>query len=256
MIPDAVTHHTVVVGGRTLAYTARAGSIPLRNAAGDETAQVFSVAYTLDGADRRTRPVTFVWNGGPGSSTMWLHMASFGPVRVAIPSNATPPAPGTPYGAESRHAARPHRSGLHRRGRHGLQPDRRQGNADDVLRHRRGRRRVRQLHPRVDDAQRSLGLAEVPVRRVVRHDARRRRRRPAAGPRDGDRRRRAAVVGARLQRASTTAAAPAKTTDTSRSCRPKPRSRGTITRCRAIRPTWRASSRRRARSRKGRTPRR
>ncbi len=98
-IPEAVTHHAVDVGGRTLAYTARAGSIPLRNAAGDETAQVFSVAYTLDGADKRTRPVTFVWNGGPGSSTMWLHMASYGPVRVAIPSNATPPAPGTAYAA-------------------------------------------------------------------------------------------------------------------------------------------------------------
>ena len=97
-MPDAVTHHTVVVGGRTLAYTARAGTIPLRNAAGDETAQVFSVAYTLDGTDRRSRPVTFVWNGGPGSSTMWLHMASYGPVRVEIPSNATPPAPGTPVG--------------------------------------------------------------------------------------------------------------------------------------------------------------
>jgi carboxypeptidase C (cathepsin A) len=96
-LPDVVTHHTVAVGGRTLAYTARVGTIPLRNAAGEETAQVFSVAYTLDGADRRTRPVTFVWNGGPGSSTMWLHMASYGPVRVAVPSNATPPAPGTPY---------------------------------------------------------------------------------------------------------------------------------------------------------------
>jgi carboxypeptidase C (cathepsin A) len=98
-MPDAVTHHTVVVGGRTLAYTARVGTIPLHNAAGDETAQVFSVAYTLDGTDRRARPVTFVWNGGPGSSTMWLHMASYGPVRVEIPSNATPPAPGTPYAA-------------------------------------------------------------------------------------------------------------------------------------------------------------
>ena len=99
VIPDAVTHHTVTVNGRLLAYTARVGTIPLHDAAGEEIAQVFSVAYTLDGTNRRTRPVTFVWNGGPGSSTMWLHMASYGPVRVAIPSNATPPAPGTPYAA-------------------------------------------------------------------------------------------------------------------------------------------------------------
>lgn len=98
IIPDAVTHHTVTVDGRSLAYTARVGTISLHDAAGEEIAQVFSVAYTLDGANRRNRPVTFVWNGGPGSSTMWLHMASYGPMRVAIPSNATPPAPGTPVG--------------------------------------------------------------------------------------------------------------------------------------------------------------
>jgi carboxypeptidase C (cathepsin A) len=92
------THHTLALGGSTIAYTARAGTTALRDAAGDEIAQVFSVAYTADGADPRTRPVTFFWNGGPGSSSMWLHMASYAPVRVAIPSNATPPAPGTPFG--------------------------------------------------------------------------------------------------------------------------------------------------------------
>jgi carboxypeptidase C (cathepsin A) len=96
---DAVTHHTVTIDGKTIAYTAHAGTIPLVNADGDEIAQVFSVAYTVDGADPHTRPVTFMWNGGPGSSSMWLHMASFGPVRVAIPGNAAPPQPNTPWGA-------------------------------------------------------------------------------------------------------------------------------------------------------------
>ncbi len=92
----AVTHHTLVIGGRTLAYTARAGTVPLRDAAGDEIARVFSVAYTLDGADARTRPVTFLWNGGPGTASMWLHIGSYGPLRVAVPSDGTLPRPGTP----------------------------------------------------------------------------------------------------------------------------------------------------------------
>ncbi|HEY4441531.1 MAG TPA: hypothetical protein VGN14_13825, partial [Candidatus Elarobacter sp.] len=88
------THHSTSVGGRTIAYTARAGMTTLRNAQNEEIARVFSVAYSADGADPRTRPVTFFWNGGPGSSSMWLHMASYGPVRVAVPSDASPPPPG------------------------------------------------------------------------------------------------------------------------------------------------------------------
>ncbi len=80
---DAVTHRTIVLGGRTLAYTARAGTITLRNGDDAPTARVFYTAYTLDGADPTRRAVTFLYNGGPGSSTMWLRMGSFGPVRVA-----------------------------------------------------------------------------------------------------------------------------------------------------------------------------
>ena len=77
--PDAVTDHTVVVGGRSIAYTARAGTIALTNAKDEPTARVFYTAYTAGGSDR---PVTFLYNGGPGSSTMWLRMGSVGPVRV------------------------------------------------------------------------------------------------------------------------------------------------------------------------------
>jgi carboxypeptidase C (cathepsin A) len=91
-----VTRHSVTVGGAALAYSARAGTTPLRNADGDEIARVFTVAYTLDGASPRTRPVTFFWNGGPGTASMWLHIGSYGPVRLAVPSNAALPAPGTP----------------------------------------------------------------------------------------------------------------------------------------------------------------
>lgn len=82
LTPDAVTRHTIALGGRTLAYTARAGTITLRNEQDQPTARVFYTAYTLDGASPTHRAVTFLYNGGPGSSTMWLRMGSFGPVRV------------------------------------------------------------------------------------------------------------------------------------------------------------------------------
>ena len=87
-VKDAVTHHTLVIGGRRIAYTARAGTMLLKDANNDPTASMFYVAYTADGASARTRPVTFVWNGGPGSSTIWLHMGSFAPVRVGVPNDA------------------------------------------------------------------------------------------------------------------------------------------------------------------------
>ena len=90
------TRHSVTVGGKTLAYSAHAGMLTLRDAKGEPTANVFSVAYTLDGAAPRSRPVTFVWNGGPGSSSMWLQMGSYAPVRVQVPSNAVAAAPNTP----------------------------------------------------------------------------------------------------------------------------------------------------------------
>jgi carboxypeptidase C (cathepsin A) len=80
--PDAITHHRLSLGAGTLAYTARAGTITLRNENDQSTARVFYTAYTLDGVDRSKRAVTFLYNGGPGSSTMWLRMGSFGPVRV------------------------------------------------------------------------------------------------------------------------------------------------------------------------------
>jgi carboxypeptidase C (cathepsin A) len=82
VVPDAVTHHTLDVRGKHLVYTARAGTIVLRDAALKPQATMFYTAYTLDGADPTHRPVTFFYNGGPGSATLWLRMGSFGPVRV------------------------------------------------------------------------------------------------------------------------------------------------------------------------------
>jgi carboxypeptidase C (cathepsin A) len=93
--PDAVTQHTISLGGRTYPYTARAGTIALENEKGQTTARIFYTAFTLDGADPRTRPVTFLYNGGPGSSTIWLRMGSFGPVRVRVGDAA--PTPSAPF---------------------------------------------------------------------------------------------------------------------------------------------------------------
>jgi len=95
-VHDAITHHTIVLGGKHIAYTARAGSLLLRDANQEPTASVFFVAYTADGAKASSRPVTFFWNGGPGSSTIWLHMGSFAPVRVRVPANGTQPPPNAP----------------------------------------------------------------------------------------------------------------------------------------------------------------
>jgi carboxypeptidase C (cathepsin A) len=77
---DAVTHHTIVIDGKTIDYTARAGTITLRNDQDQPTARMSYVAYTV-GNDPH-RPVTFLYNGGPGSSTMWLLMGSVGPEHV------------------------------------------------------------------------------------------------------------------------------------------------------------------------------
>lgn len=92
--PDAVTHGSVTVDGRSIAYTARAGTITLRNDKDEPTARIFYTAFTKDGAELRNRPVTFFYNGGPGSSTIWLRMGSFAPMRVQTQNDrAIPNAP-------------------------------------------------------------------------------------------------------------------------------------------------------------------
>ena len=88
------THHSVSIGGRTLKYTATAGTVIIRDEKNQPQASVFYVAYTLDGSKPAQRPLTFLYNGGPGSSSVWLHMGSFGPVRIETASPAaTAPAP-------------------------------------------------------------------------------------------------------------------------------------------------------------------
>jgi carboxypeptidase C (cathepsin A) len=82
--------------GHTLAYTVTPGHLTIRNDKGEPRASMFYVAYTIPSA--RPRPVTFLFNGGPGSSTMWLHMGSFGPIRVDASMPETIPGPPFRYG--------------------------------------------------------------------------------------------------------------------------------------------------------------
>jgi len=77
------TSHTATIGGELIKYTARAGTMVMKDEDGKALASVFFVAYTKDGADPTRRPVTYTFNGGPGSSSVWLHMGAFGPKRVA-----------------------------------------------------------------------------------------------------------------------------------------------------------------------------
>lgn len=91
-----VTHHQARIGGRMLGYTATTGMMPIRNEQGQIDAQIFFIAYTLDGnTPRAERPLLFSFNGGPGSSSVWLHMGALGPRRVKMQDEGWLPPP--PY---------------------------------------------------------------------------------------------------------------------------------------------------------------
>lgn len=85
--PDSVTRHTLTAAGKTLAYTATAGTLTLRDGAGEATARLYYTAYTLDGAAPGSRPVTFFFNGGPGAGSAYLHLGAAGPKALQFPQN-------------------------------------------------------------------------------------------------------------------------------------------------------------------------
>jgi carboxypeptidase C (cathepsin A) len=89
------THHELALGGKTLKYTATAGTLIIRDEEDKPYGSIFYVAYTLDGAEARTRPVSFLYNGGPGSASLWLHMGSFSPVRIS--TDSPNPTAGPPF---------------------------------------------------------------------------------------------------------------------------------------------------------------
>ncbi|MFZ0774141.1 MAG: peptidase S10 [Candidatus Sulfotelmatobacter sp.] len=93
-VAPVVTHHQMTVYGKALKYTATAGRLPIKRPDGKIEAEMFFVAYTLDGQDAAKRPLTFAFNGGPGSASVWLHMGALGPRKVVLqPDGFMPPAP-------------------------------------------------------------------------------------------------------------------------------------------------------------------
>jgi len=97
------TRHSVKIGGKTIKYTVTAGTMIVKEEVHDKEkdaeiekprAQIFFVAYTRDDvADKSKRPVTFSFNGGPGSSSVWLHMGVLGPRRVLLTDEGEMPKP-------------------------------------------------------------------------------------------------------------------------------------------------------------------
>ena len=91
-----VTAHRLELADQTLTYTATVGKMPLKDEKDKIAAQIFYTAYTLDGdADPASRPLIFVFNGGPGSASIWLHMGALGPKRVDMGEEGFMPPP--PY---------------------------------------------------------------------------------------------------------------------------------------------------------------
>ena len=91
-IPEAksfIGQHEITNGGKLIKYDAIASETYLKNEAGDTVASIWSVAYLQEGkSNLNKRPVTFVFNGGPGSASVWLHMGMFGPELVKVNSDA------------------------------------------------------------------------------------------------------------------------------------------------------------------------
>ncbi|WP_407189177.1 S10 family peptidase [Bradyrhizobium centrosematis] len=89
--PDSTTRQTLDLPGRTLNFAATAGSIRVFDGKGEPLADIAYTSYQLDGADRATRPVTFLFNGGPGASSAWLQFGAAGPWRLPLDGEALSP---------------------------------------------------------------------------------------------------------------------------------------------------------------------
>lgn len=95
-VPAVKTEHSINVNGKTLRYTAEVGKIAIPDESGKTMGHIFYVAYVLDNPDpAHPRPVTFSYNGGPGSDSVYVHLGGFGPRRAALNADGSNPAP--PY---------------------------------------------------------------------------------------------------------------------------------------------------------------
>jgi carboxypeptidase C (cathepsin A) len=88
---EAASRHSLTLADRTLSFTAKAGAVAFEDQRGRTVAEIGYFAYLIDGGETRTRPITFVINGGPGSASAWLHLGALGPWRLPITQAAAHP---------------------------------------------------------------------------------------------------------------------------------------------------------------------
>ena len=180
--PDSTTKQTLALPGRTLAFTATAGSIRLFDDKGEPAADLAYTSYQLDGAEARTRPVTFLFNGGPGAASAWLQFGDAGPWRLAMSGDAASSSALARPLAQRRDLARFHRPRLHRSGLYRLQPLRhhQRGCAQALLLGRRRRQLARIDDPPLAGKARPPAVAEIRRRRKLwRHPRAEDRQQPA-----------------------------------------------------------------------------
>jgi carboxypeptidase C (cathepsin A) len=89
------TTHAIIIGGKTIQYTAFTGYMHMKQDTGKVLSKIFFTYYQKEGEDAGKRPVTFTFNGGPGSASLWLHMGGVGPKRVLLKDDGS--ATAAPY---------------------------------------------------------------------------------------------------------------------------------------------------------------
>jgi len=95
---SSITHHSIRIDGQTIKYTATIGWLIMKNDKEEPIARFGYTAYTKDGVDNKSqRPIMFAFNGGPGSSSIWLHMGILGPNRVVVTDEGFTPPPPSEY---------------------------------------------------------------------------------------------------------------------------------------------------------------
>jgi carboxypeptidase C (cathepsin A) len=95
LVAESITHQSLKVGSVDAAFTATAATLPLADGKGETQADIYYVAYTRDDVASESRPITFVFNGGPGSSSAYLHLGALGPRVIDFgPDGQVPSPPG------------------------------------------------------------------------------------------------------------------------------------------------------------------
>ena len=159
-----------VFGGQKISYTRDHRRDDPVAEDGTQKAAIVTTSYVKEPRDP-SRPVTFLFNGGPGSGSVWLQMGAFGPKRVAIPSDARDDgAPPYPIARQSRQPARRHRPRLHRPAGHRLLPPDRQDRAQGILRRHRRRQGGGARSSAAGSTTMAAGTAPIPRRRKLWHD--------------------------------------------------------------------------------------